>query len=131
MRRTTPFAFFAALLFVGATSLSAQEKPPVTPHDLAGKENCAMCHGGEGMMGATAMPEGHKGFENANCQLCHSEASPVQTAAGAAGAIPHDLAGKENCAMCHAEGVMGATKMPANHGDMKSENCTVCHAKAG
>jgi cytochrome c5 len=130
MRRTTPFAFFAALLFVGATSLSAQEKAAVTPHDLAGKENCAMCHA-EGVMGATKFPAGHEKIDQANCQLCHGADSPVQTAEGAAGAIPHDMAGKENCAMCHGEGVMGATKTPANHGDMKQENCTLCHAKAG
>ena len=55
----------------------------------------------------------------------------VQTADGAPTAIPHDMAGKENCAMCHGEGVMGAAKMPANHGEMKNENCTLCHAKAG
>ncbi|MCL7961919.1 MAG: hypothetical protein M8860_03575, partial [marine benthic group bacterium] len=80
MRRTTPFAFFAAMLLVGATSLSAQEKPPVTPHDMAGKENCAMCHA-EGVMGATKSPASHEGFDQANCQLCHGESSPVQTAA--------------------------------------------------
>ncbi|MCL7989724.1 MAG: hypothetical protein M8840_01205 [marine benthic group bacterium] len=130
MRRTTPFAFFAAMLLVGATSLSAQEKPPVTPHDMAGKENCAMCHA-EGVMGATKSPASHEGFDQANCQLCHGESSPVQTAAAAAGAIPHDMAGKENCAMCHGEGVMGATKTPENHGDIGQEKCTVCHAKAG
>jgi hypothetical protein len=130
MRRTTPFAFFAALLFVCATGLSAQEKPPVTPHDMEGKENCAMCHA-EGVMGATKSPASHEGFDQANCQLCHSEKSPVQVADGPAPAIPHDIEGKENCAMCHAEDVMGATKTPENHGEMKQENCGVCHAKAG
>ena len=130
MRRTRPFAFFAALLLIGATTLSAQEKPPVTPHDLEGKENCAMCHGGEGMMGATAMPANHEGIANANCQLCHSKASPMQTAAGAPTAIPHDMEGKENCVMCHKDGVMGAAKMPDSHAELKVENCTTCHAKA-
>jgi cytochrome c5 len=126
MRRITPFAFFAVLLLVGATSLSAQEKAPVTPHDLAGKENCAMCHA-EGVMGATKFPAGHEAIDQANCQLCHAADSPVQVAEGAAPAIPHDMAGKENCAMCHAEGVMGATKTPANHGDIGQEKCSVCH----
>ena len=71
MRRTTPFAFFAALLLVGATSLSAQEKAPVTPHDLAGKENCAMCHA-EGVMGATKMPASHGEIGQEKCTVCHT-----------------------------------------------------------
>ena len=66
-------------------------------------------------------------IDQANCQLCHAADSPVQVAEGAAAAIPHDMAGKENCAMCHAEGVMGATKTPANHGEIGQEKCTVCH----
>jgi len=128
MRRTTPFAFFLALLFVGATNLSAQEKPPVTPHDMEGKENCAMCHT-EGVMGAAKMPASHEGFDQANCALCHSAESPMQSAA--VKAIPHDMAGKENCAMCHAEGVMGAAKMPDNHGDAVKDKCDVCYKPEG
>ncbi len=130
MRRTTPFALFFALLFVAATNLSAQEKPPVTPHDMEGKENCAMCHA-EGVMGATKMPANHEGIDVANCQACHSADSPVQSASGAPTAIPHDMEGKENCAMCHAEGVMGAAKMPDNHGDAVKGKCSVCHKAAG
>jgi hypothetical protein len=128
MRRFTSSAMFMTLLFVGAGALNAQEKPPVTPHDMAGKENCAMCHA-EGVMGATKMPASHEGFDKANCQLCHSAESPMQSAA--VKAIPHELEGKENCAMCHAEGVMGAAKMPENHGDAVKDKCDVCHKPAG
>ena len=73
MRRTTPFALFFALLFVGATSLSAQEKPPVTPHDMEGKENCAMCHA-EGVMGAAKMPDNHGDAVKGKCSVCHKAA---------------------------------------------------------
>ena len=46
-------------------------------------------------------------------------------------AIPHDLEGKDNCAMCHAEGVMGAAKTPENHGDDMAGKCAVCHMPPG
>ena len=133
MRRTTSLAFFLALLFVGAGALKAQELPTVTPHDVAGKEACSMCHA-EGVMGATKTPATHEGRSEANCQLCHSKASPVQVAAAAASDMPHDLAGKENCAMCHAEGVMGASKTPDNHSgeiEIPADACTECHKPAG
>lgn len=129
MRRTTSLAMFMALLFVGAGALNAQEKPSVPEHDMAGKDNCAMCHA-EGVMGATKMPASHEGLDQKNCVACHSSDSPMQSGT-APPAIPHDLEGKDNCAMCHAEGVMGAAKMPENHGDDVAGKCAVCHMPAG
>ena len=38
------------------------------------------------------------------------------------------MAGKDNCAMCHTEGVMGATKMPASHEGLDQKNCVACHS---
>ena len=119
----------AAMLFVVAGSALAQDaKPPVMTHDMAGKENCAMCHD-SGAMGAPKAPASHEGFKNENCMLCHAETSPLQ-AGNAPPAIPHDLEGKENCAMCHGSGVMGAPKAPESHKDFKSENCGLCHKPA-
>ncbi|MGW8281765.1 MAG: hypothetical protein ACWGON_00575 [Gemmatimonadota bacterium] len=132
MRRKTSLAFFAALMVFGATTLSAQDAtPPVPSHDMAGKENCAMCHG-EGVMGAPVMPAFHKenGYENAMCMACHAESSPAQ-AGMAAPEIPHDAAGKENCAMCHGEGVMGAPKTPESHAEIEADQCSICHSPAG
>ena len=37
----------------------------------------------------------------------------------------------EDCAMCHAEGVMGAAKTPENHGDDMAGKCAVCHMPPG
>ena len=39
-------SLMGCFLLVAAFSapLAAQEKPPVVAHDLAGKENCMMCH---------------------------------------------------------------------------------------
>ena len=129
MRRTTSLGFFLALLFVGAGALNAQEKPSVPEHDMAGKDNCAMCHA-EGVMGATKTPASHEGRDQKNCVVCHSASSPAQSGAAAVG-IPHDMEGKENCAMCHGEGVMGAAKTPDNHCDDMAGTCSACHKPAG
>ena len=52
----------AAMLFVVAGSAFAQDatKPPVMSHDMAGKENCVMCHSGA-MEGIPASPRGPRG----------------------------------------------------------------------
>ena len=65
----------AAMLFVAlaAAPASAQEKPPVTPHDIAGKETCSMCHSGA-MEGMPAAPASHEGLEDKACVMCHAPA---------------------------------------------------------
>jgi len=73
MRRITSSAIFMTLLFVGAGALNAQEKPAVPEHDMAGKDNCAMCHA-EGVMGATKMPESHGDGVAGQCVACHQPA---------------------------------------------------------
>jgi len=129
MRRIISSAIFLTLLFVGAGALNAQEKPAVPEHDMAGKDNCAMCHA-EGVTGATKTPASHEGRDQKSCVACHSADSPLQ-AGTAPTAISHDLEGKENCAMCHAEGVMGANKTPESHGDGVAGQCVACHKPAG
>jgi len=129
MRRIISSAIFMTLLFVGAGALDAQEKPAVPEHDMAGKDNCAMCHA-EGVMGATKTPASHEGRDQKSCVACHSADSPLQ-AGTAPTAISHELEGKENCAMCHAEGVMGANKTPESHGDGVAGQCVACHKPAG
>lgn len=47
--------------------------PAATPHDLAGKAQCMMCHGGA-MEGMKAAPANHKGIDVKNCTLCHPAA---------------------------------------------------------
>ena len=112
-----------------AQPVMAQEaaKPPVMPHDKAGREQCAMCHGGA-MEGMPAMPAAHKGIANDACLLCHAKDSPVQTATPAA--TPHDLAGKAQCMMCHGGAMEGMKAAPANHKGIDVKNCTLCHPAA-
>jgi hypothetical protein len=113
----------------GAQPAQAQaaKVPPVMAHDKAGREQCAMCHGGT-MEGIKAMPADHKGRTNDACLLCHAKDSPMQT--GAAVAVPHDLAGRDQCVMCHGGAMEGIKAVPANHKGFDNKNCTVCHKPA-
>ena len=71
----------AAMLFVVAGSALAQDaKPPVMTHDMAGKENCTMCHSGA-MEGIPAPPEDHEGRAVETCALCHAADGEMQTSA--------------------------------------------------
>jgi peptidoglycan-associated lipoprotein len=101
--------------------------PPVMPHETTNKEQCAMCHGGT-IKGITAMPADHKGRGNDVCTLCHAKDSPMQTAV--APAMPHDLAGREQCMTCHGGAVEGVKAAPANHKGIDAKNCTLCHTAA-
>jgi cytochrome b subunit of formate dehydrogenase len=40
--------------------------------------------------------------------------------------IPHEVEGRENCLMCHAEG--GALAIPEDHAGRPNTTCLVCHA---
>ena len=120
------------MLFLGfmANPLTAQVKPTVTSHDLAGKENCLMCHAIGVMPPVPDVPATHEGRASQSCQWCHAADSPLQTAV--ARATSHDLAGKENCLMCHAAGVMPPVPdVLANHKGFPNESCVMCHKPAG
>jgi hypothetical protein len=129
-----PFAStMGVMLLLGflASPLTAQVKPPVTSHDLAGKENCLMCHTAGAMAPVPDVPANHKDWTNPSCQWCHSATSPLQ-ANPVASATSHDLAGKANCLMCHAAGVMPPVPdAPANHKDLPNESCLICHNPSG
>ena len=119
----------AAMLLVVAGSAVAQDaKPTVVSHDLAGKENCVMCHSGA-MKGIPAQPADHEGHALDTCLLCHAADAEMQTSA--ATVPPHDLAGKEACSMCHSGAMEGMPAAPASHEGRGDEICTMCHKPAG
>ena len=121
-------AFFIMAIMVGP--LMAQEKPPVTAHDTAGKENCLMCHAVDVMPPVPDVPATHEGRGIESCQWCHAADSPMQSTG--ATQTSHDLAGKENCMMCHAVGVMPPVPdVPESHAPRGNETCLWCHTKAG
>ena len=121
-------SWMGCFLLVAAFSapLAAQEKPSVVSHDLAGKENCMMCHAPEVMPPVPDVPATHEGRGNETCLWCHAADSPMQTTG--ASAISHDLAGKDNCMMCHTPGAMEPVPdAPATHEGRANETCTWCH----
>ena len=128
MKRLVSTAAGAALLMaLFAAPVFAQEAPPVTPHEIEGKEQCEMCHSGA-MEGMPAMPESHKGWGNETCQNCHAEGSVGQMPASA---TPHEIEGKEQCTMCHSGAMEGMPAAPESHKGFKDKNCVMCHAPKG
>ncbi len=126
----------AAGLVVGigmaAVPATGQEatKPPAVAHDLAGRDQCLMCHTAGVMEAVPDAPANHKDRTNDMCLLCHAKDSPMQTAEPKV--IPHDMAGREQCLMCHKAGVMEAVPdVPANHGDTKVDFYGLFHKPAG
>ena len=84
-----------------------------------------MCHGGA-MEGIKAVPADHKGRSNETCLWCHAKDAEVQT--NAPPHIPHDLAGREQCTMCHSGAMEGIKAEPASHKGRDVKTCTMCHA---
>jgi len=119
----------AVMPVVARPAMVQATKPPVMPHEKAGREQCTMCHSGA-MEGIKAMPANHKGRGNDVCTLCHAKDSPAQTAAVPAPAISHEVAGREQCLMCHGGAMEGIKAAPANHKGIDAKNCTLCHAAA-
>ena len=118
------------LLGLMASPLMAQEKPPVISHDAAGKENCMMCHSVGVMEPVPDVPATHEGRPSESCLWCHAADSPMQ--GDGATTIAHDLAGKDNCMMCHAAGVMEPVPdVPESHEGRANEACGWCHKVAG
>jgi hypothetical protein len=98
-------------------------------------------------------PENHASFKPDMCTSCHKPAlqessAPIAAPAGAtpvtpragqptpapapAGiqAIPHDLAGRDNCLMCHnPEG--NIKPAPKDHVGRANETCQMCHKPKG
>jgi nitrate/TMAO reductase-like tetraheme cytochrome c subunit len=115
---------------------------PAMTHDLAGRDNCLACHDPDG--GVKPAPQDHAGRAVATCQTCHqpvapASATPAATPTAASGddeaeqtgprAIPHELAGRDNCLTCHdPDG--GFQPAPADHTGRTVDTCLTCHQPA-
>jgi hypothetical protein len=110
---------------------------PVIPHQLAGMDQCDQCHAPNGMK---PVPENHAEFTLDLCQLCHKPAgtepgdatqssggsTPAAGDAGGPPTIPHDLAGRDDCLLCHnPDG--GVKPAPADHAGRTNDTCETCH----
>jgi len=114
---------------------------PAIPHQVAGMGECKNCHGPEGIKPA---PANHAAFSSDICTNCHQapkasgtpEATPTPEDDESSGesegesegppAIPHELAGRDNCLVCHnPDG--GMKPAPANHAGRTADTCQTCH----
>jgi hypothetical protein len=63
----------AAATPTATTAAAVSDAPKAIPHDLAGRENCLLCHSPDS--GAKPAPKDHAGRTNDQCQACHKPKS--------------------------------------------------------
>jgi Doubled CXXCH motif (Paired_CXXCH_1) len=68
----TTVAATAATATVATAAAPAGEAPAI-PHDLAGRDNCLLCHNPDG--GVKPAPQDHVGRTSDQCQMCHKPKS--------------------------------------------------------
>ncbi|MBI5876093.1 MAG: NapC/NirT family cytochrome c [Chloroflexi bacterium] len=103
--------------------------PPTVPHDLAGRAECLGCHNGGGAK-TPQVPKFHLDFKftNSNCLTCHAlKLNPNLPKNVGFPALPASHAGRSVCLACHAEGVLGAKKLPTSHAGRVDSACLTCH----
>jgi cytochrome c553 len=103
--------------------------PNPIPHTLEGRHECFTCHA-SGAVDAPAVPSDHE-QDVALCTTCHAVWRVPAIAAAAPPAIPHELAGREDCLTCHKVGTAGAPQVPDNHAGLPSSICQTCHTSVG
>ncbi len=104
-------------------------KPKVVSHDLTGRDNCLMCHSGA-MEAVPAVPESHQDRTIEVCLWCHAADAEIQTKTPKV--VGHDLAGRDNCMMCHKAGAMEPVPdAPATHEGRDNKWCSMCHVAGG
>jgi hypothetical protein len=96
---------------------------PGIPHTLDGNADCLYCHDSPAYFG---VPASHKKRTNDTCTGCHTLAARAPQAV--AQAIPHTLAGRAACLICHLQGSNGAPVVPASHGGRLNDTCRTCHS---
>ncbi len=124
-------AMIAAALALGSLPAVAQAQAPASPppamkHAVAGREKCLMCHASAAMKAVPQMPASHKDRGVETCLWCHAKDAAMLTKT--APAIPHALAGRAKCMMCHKPGVMEKVPdVPADHAGRADTTCQMCH----
>jgi hypothetical protein len=121
----------AALALAWAEPASAQmEGLKAVSHDVAGREQCLMCHTAGRMEPVPDAPASHEGRTDAQCLWCHATDSPMLTMTPPA--IAHAVDGREQCLMCHTAGRMEPVPdVPASHEGREDATCRMCHMPAG
>jgi len=102
------------------------------PHQIAGgMADCQMCHAAGKIK---PWPETHAAFTPDLCGNCHALPAgstplappPAQDEEAKAPRIPHDLAGRDNCLLCH-DPAGGVKPAPADHQGRANNTCQACH----
>jgi hypothetical protein len=113
---------------------------PDVPHVVEGMGECKNCHGPDGIK---PWPANHATFTSDICANCHgvddssapeatstpeSDASEDESEGESAGppAIPHEVASRDNCLMCH-DPSGGMKPAPADHAGRTTDTCQTCH----
>lgn len=129
LRSFLAVAGLVVLAGVWAAPVVAQARPKPIKHDVAGREQCMMCHKAGAMEPVPDAPASHNDRPNETCLWCHAQDSPMLTAD--AKVIPHDVAGRDQCMMCHKAGAMEPVPdAPASHEGRDNKYCTLCHKPA-
>jgi hypothetical protein len=130
VRRFFALAGAVVLAAVWSAPLVAQGNPKPMNHDVAGREQCLMCHTAGAMEPVPDAPASHEGRGNETCLWCHATDSPMLS--GTATVTPHPIQGREQCMMCHKAGAMEPVPdAPASHEGREDKYCTLCHQSAG
>ncbi len=139
----------------GTQSAKVEKDPPapvVAPaisHPLpSGYGDCLACHNPGGLL---PLPGNHAGYDAASvCLRCHkfsavrgtvslalevpSRASasgvapaPAGSKPAAAAAMPHQVAGRENCLSCHGQGTADVRRLSPGHAGRTNGSCLQCH----
>lgn len=115
------------ILLVGLVATPAfGQAPPAVQHDLAGRDQCLMCHTAGAMEAVPDVPANHADPANETCKWCHAADAAMQTATPPA--IAHELEGRDQCLMCHTPGRMEPVPdTPADHEGRAEGFCQLCH----
>jgi len=100
--------------------------PAVISHEIEGGEDCLLCHAMES--GTVSVPADHEDRSSSLCRVCHSlalELIPTAVPRSPMLAIPHEIAGKDQCLACH--GTLGVAPAPDDHMGRENEACQACH----
>lgn len=100
--------------------------PDPIPHALEGRQECFTCHA-LGAVDAPPVPTDHE-QDVTVCTTCHAVWLAPAIAAVAPPAIPHELAGREDCLACHKLGTADAPRVPENHSGLTTDICQTCHS---
>lgn len=132
MRHRSHTTMAGSVVFTGllvSVVVAQTVRPMPVLHDLAGRDNCLMCHEAGAMEPVTDVPPTHAGRENVTCLWCHADDSPLLTTDPPV--VTHDLAGRDDCLMCHAPGAMEPiTDTPPSHEGRDNPHCMMCHTVA-